>query len=196
MVHIIVAAGTRAKMVQSAALLLRQRGVSGTSFHRVLEESSTPRGSIAHHFPGGKREMIADAVRWAGGAATAAMRQAIERGDPPAELFSRLCAAYRRALVDSDYAAGCPVGAVALESFDDELLRTAVDGVFTEWRTLLRQSLTRAGHDASAAERRTDTCIAGLEGALMLARIDRSTRALDHVEQQLHTLLDDRPPAA
>src|SRR6266545_2120650 len=180
MIHIIVASTTRTKMVQSAALLLREHGVSGTSFHRVLDDSSTPRGSIAHHFPGGKREMIADAVRWAGGAATAAMCQAIERGDPPAELFSSLCAAYRHALVDSDYAAGCPVGAVALESFDDEPLRTAVGEVFTAWRTLLRQAMTDAGHDAPAAERLTDTCIASLEGALMLTRIDRSTRPLDH----------------
>ena len=57
-----MAPGTRDRMVASAAALLRRHGVRGTSFGRVLEHSGAPRGSISHHFPGGKREMIGAAV--------------------------------------------------------------------------------------------------------------------------------------
>jgi TetR/AcrR family transcriptional repressor of lmrAB and yxaGH operons len=180
---------TRSKMVTSAALLLREHGVNGTSFAKVLEHSSTPRGSIGHHFPAGKREMIADAVRWAGSAATEAMRRSIERGDASAELFSMVCGFYRRALIDSEFAAGCPVGAVAQEAFADEPLRDAADQVLGDWRGILQQSLTSAGHDRKQAERLAELCIAGLEGALMLARVDRTTAPLDRVEQQLRALL-------
>jgi AcrR family transcriptional regulator len=176
-------------MVTSAALLLRERGVTGTSFARVLEHSSTPRGSIGHHFPGGKRELVADAVRFAGEAAGAAMRTAVERGDAPDELFSMMCGFYRRALLDSDFAAGCPVGAVAQEAFRDEPLRQAADAVFTAWRDILRESLTAAGHDRVQAEELAELCIASLEGALMLARVDRSTAPLDRVKARLLALL-------
>ena len=176
-------------MAASAALLLREHGVRGTSFPKVLEHSSSPRGSIGHHFPGGKREMIADAVRWAGGAATSAMRKAVERGDTPIELFSMVCAFYRRALVDSEFAAGCPLGAVAEEAFDDEALRAAVEDVFNDWRAILRQSLTSAGYDLTRAEGLAELSIAGLEGALLLARVDRTTAPLDRVEEQLRPLL-------
>jgi AcrR family transcriptional regulator len=167
-------------MVTSAALLLREHGVGATSFARVLEHSSSPRGSIGHHFPGGKREMVADAVRWAG-------------GDTPAELFAMVCGFYRRALVDSGFAAGCPVGAVAHDAFRDAPLRDAADEVFNDWRAILERSLAAAGHDPTQARGLSELCIAGLEGALMLARVDRTTAPLDRVEEQLTALLAARP---
>jgi TetR/AcrR family transcriptional repressor of lmrAB and yxaGH operons len=180
---------TRSKMVSSAALLLREHGVGGTSFEKVLEHSSTPRGSIGHHFPGGKREMVADAVRWAGSASSAAMRHAVDRGDTPADLFAMVCGVYRRALTDTEFAAGCPVGNVAQEAYGDEPLRAAADEVFNDWRSIMRVSLTAAGHDAAHAEDLADLCIASLEGALMLARVDRSPDPIDRVQRQLNELL-------
>jgi len=184
---------TKDRMVTSAALLLRERGVAGTSFAKVLEHSDAPRGSLGHHFPDGKREMVADAVRWAGGAASAAMRHAAERGDTPAKLFAMVCGFYRRALVDSDFAAGCPVGNVAQEAHDDEPLRAATREVFNDWRSIMRGSLTAAGHSKADAADRAELCIAGLEGALMLARVDRSPAPIDRVQRQLQSLLDTTP---
>lgn len=169
--------------------MLREQGVRGTSFPKVLEHSSTPRGSIGHHFPGGKREMIASAVLWAGSAASAAMRHSVDRGDTPAELFSTICGIYHRALVDSGFAAGCPVGAVAQEALHDHTLRAATEEVFRDWRDILRQALTSAGQGAAQAEDLAELCIAALEGALMLARVDRTTAPLDRVERHLRRLL-------
>jgi TetR/AcrR family transcriptional regulator, lmrAB and yxaGH operons repressor len=180
---------TKDRMVTSAALLLREHGVGRTSFAKVLEHSDAPRGSLGHHFPGGKREMVAGAVRWAGGVASTAMRHSVERGDTPAELFAMVCGVYRRALVDSDFAAGCPVGNVAQEAHDDEPLRAAANEVFDDWRSILGASLTAAGHTAAGATDLAELCIAGLEGALMLARVQRSPDPIDRVQGQLESLL-------
>ena len=169
---------TRDRMVTSAALLLREHGVSGTSFARVLEHSDAPRGSVGHHFPGGKRELVADAVRFAGGAASAAMRHAVQRGDNPAQLFSMVCGFYRRALVDTEFAAGCPVGNVAQEADD--------------WRTILVDALVAHGHSRGDARDLAELCIAGLEGALILARIQQRATPVERVERRLRTLLS--PP--
>jgi TetR/AcrR family transcriptional repressor of lmrAB and yxaGH operons len=176
-------------MVTSAALLLREHGVSGTSFARVLEHSGAPRGSLGHHFPGGKRELVADAVRWAGGAASAAMRHAVERGDSAAKLFSMLCDFYRRALIDSDFAAGCPVGNVAQEAYDDPTLRGAAGEVFDDWRMILVDALVADGHRRNNAADLAELCIAGLEGALILARVRRTADPIDAVERRLTTVL-------
>jgi TetR/AcrR family transcriptional repressor of lmrAB and yxaGH operons len=184
---------TKDRMVTSAALLLREHGVGGTSFAKVLEHSDAPRGSLGHHFPGGKREMVADAVRWAGGVASTAMRHSVECGDTPAELFAMVCGVYRRALVDSDFAAGCPVGNVAQEAYDDEPLRDATHEVFNDWRSIMRASLTTAGHTAADATDLAELCIAGLEGALMLARVQRSPDPIDRVQRQLESLLTTPP---
>src|SRR5207249_1860292 len=55
---------SRARMVRSAASLIRTRGVAGTSFSDVLADSGAPRGSIYHHFPEGKEQLAADAIKW------------------------------------------------------------------------------------------------------------------------------------
>ena len=48
----------RQEMVSGAISLLAEKGVQGTSFAVVTEATKTPRGSIYHHFPGGKNELI------------------------------------------------------------------------------------------------------------------------------------------
>src|SRR3954463_954613 len=151
---------TREKMITSAALLLRQDGVAGTGFRDVVAHSGTPRGSIAHHFPGGKRELVAEAVRFAGSLSSDAMRT---RAETPEEIVRLIFGLYRRALHDSEFAAGCPVGAVAQEAYSDPELRAAVQAVFHDWREVLRESLTRAGHDDERATELADMAIASMQ---------------------------------
>src|SRR4051794_22501429 len=132
---------TREKMVKSAAALLREDGVAGTGFRDVVAHSATPRGSIAHHFPGGKRQLVSEAVHWAGGLSSNAIRT---KASPPPEIVKLVFGLYRRALFDTEFAAGCPIGAVAQEAYDDPALREAVKQVFDDWRTVLRESLARS----------------------------------------------------
>ena len=90
-------------MVDSAIILLAARGLDGTSFTEVLSASGAPRGSIYHHFPGGKDELIAAAIEVAGGRAVALLRSF--EGRSPVEIVdglyviqmapcSRLCTAF------------------------------------------------------------------------------------------------------
>jgi TetR/AcrR family transcriptional repressor of lmrAB and yxaGH operons len=58
-----MASDSRERMVRSAASLISSKGVSATSFSDVLEGSGAPRGSIYHHFPGGKEQLATEAVR-------------------------------------------------------------------------------------------------------------------------------------
>src|SRR4051812_36781207 len=179
---------TRKKMVASAALLLREDGLAGTGFRDVVAHSGTPRGSIAHHFPGGKRQMVSEAVRWAGGLSSRAMRT---KASTPTEVVTLVFGLYRRALYDTKFAAGCPIGAVAQEAYDDPELREAVKQVFDDWRAVLRESLTRAGRDDERAEELADMAIASMQGAIMMSRVDGSSEALDRVERQLIALVDE-----
>ncbi len=180
---------TRDKMVASAALLMREYGVAGTSFARVLQDSGAPRGSIGHHFPGGKAEMVADAVRLAGDLAAEAMRRAVERGESPAEVWVMVCGFYRRALVETGFAAGCPIAAVAQEAHEDPELRKVAADAFNTWRRLLVGALIADGRSPTEAVDLTELCVAGMEGAIMLARVARNPAPLDRVERQLIRLL-------
>src|ERR671919_3276198 len=56
----------RDRMVYSAAQLVRTRGVTATGVRDVVEHSGAPRGSFQHYFPGGKDQLVGEAVAWAG----------------------------------------------------------------------------------------------------------------------------------
>ena len=57
---------TRERMIVSTALLVRERGARATSIDDVLAHSGAPRGSVYHHFPGGRDELLREATAYAG----------------------------------------------------------------------------------------------------------------------------------
>ena len=180
---------TRSRMVSSAALLLREHGVAGTSFARVLEHSRGPRGSVGFHFPEGKNQLVTEAVRWAGGLVTRVLAKASSEGTPADKVFAMICDFYRRQLRETDYSAGCPVGAVGPAAGAPTPRRAAVADVLADWRRELTAALVASGHQRRAARDLADLCIAAIEGAILMARIDRSTRPVDVVQRRITPLL-------
>src|SRR5258708_26004728 len=54
------------RLIDGAIRLVAQRGLQATSFAEVLELTGAPRGSVYHHFPGGKDQLVGAAVDRAG----------------------------------------------------------------------------------------------------------------------------------
>src|SRR2546427_4975381 len=121
--------GPRERMVVSTALLIRERGARATSLDAVLEHSGAPRGSIYHHFPGGRDQLLREATEYAG----EYVARRLERGSDPLAALDDLFGEYRENIVATDFRAGCPVVAVAVESD----LRDHVKGAFDRWRRAL-----------------------------------------------------------
>ena len=100
---------------------------------------------------------------------------------------------YRKGLLDSDFRAGCPVMAVAVEAGDpDPRTTAAVDraaGAFQRWNSLIAQRLIADGVSVKKATDLAALVIAGLEGALVLARAGRDITPFDAVHRQLRSLL-------
>ncbi|WP_455577963.1 TetR/AcrR family transcriptional regulator [Actinomadura luteofluorescens] len=98
---------SRERMVRSAAYLFRERGYSGTGFRDVIAHSGAPRGSIYHHFPGGKAQLAEEAVRYAGEFLNAGILAATEGGDA-ASAVDAFTGWWRQVLIKSEFRAGCP----------------------------------------------------------------------------------------
>jgi AcrR family transcriptional regulator len=184
-----VTTDTRKRMVTSAALLLREHGVAGTSIAKVLEHSRGPRGSVGFHFPGGRAELLTDALQWAGGFVTATLRQAAEHDASPVEVFASICEHYKQQLATTDYTAGCPIGAAAQEAYRDPALGPVVSSIVDDWQTGLTDILKRAGHDPADAAELAMLCISALEGAITMSRVKRSTAPIDIVLGRVSPLL-------
>src|SRR3954454_20104948 len=126
----------RQKMIESAAVLFRERGIRGTSFTDVLEHSGAPRGSIYHHFRGGQTQLADEATRWAGEFVAAGTAAALAEDDP-VEAIARFRRRWSRILRRSVFAAGCPLVAAALEGDREPGARDAAAQAFRSWEGIL-----------------------------------------------------------
>src|SRR5262249_46547680 len=103
-----MASDSRQKMIQTAAGGMRGPRGEAPSFSEVLARSGAPRGSIYHHFPGGKAQLIEEATRYAGEFTVAGLVRALEQDDP-LEAVRGFAAFWLKLLRRSDFTAGCPV---------------------------------------------------------------------------------------
>lgn len=181
----------RERMVISAALLIRERGAHPTAIADVLEHSGAPRGSAYHYFPGGRTQLLCEAVDYAGDYIAAKIANA-ESG---VEALDKLFADYRKQLLKSDFRAGCPVVAVSVEAGDPDKPDAAAAVIeraaaaFSKWTDLIT---TRLVSDGIAKERAAELAMlttTSIEGAIVVARASRDVKALDLVHGQLRALV-------
>ncbi|OBH93192.1 TetR/AcrR family transcriptional regulator [Mycobacterium sp. E2733] len=178
----------RERMVVSAALLIRERGAHATAISDVLEHSGAPRGSAYHYFPGGRTQLLCEAVDYAGEHVAAIIAEA----DSGAELMATLIDKYRRQLLDSDFRAGCPVVAVSVEAGEEERMAPVVEraaSVFDRWTDLIAQRFIADGIPRERAGDLAILATTALEGAIVLARVRRDLTPLDVVHRRLRDLL-------
>ena len=57
---------TRERIVQTSAELFRRQGYNATGVKQIVTAAQAPFGSIYHHFPGGKEQLGAEAIRRSG----------------------------------------------------------------------------------------------------------------------------------
>lgn len=182
-------AGPRDRMIVHAADLIGRDGVAATSIGDVISASSAPRGSIYHHFPGGKTELMTEAVRYAG--EFIARRLVETRSDTPAESVRAIGNVWRKMLVNTDFQFGCPVLAGGLARRADAPVADEADRIFSEWISLVAQRLVLEGVDADRARSLANLIIASVEGAVGICQTQRSVEPLDRVIDELARLCSD-----
>ncbi|KZS84505.1 TetR family transcriptional regulator [Mycobacterium persicum] len=183
--------GTRDKMLVTAAQVLRERGAAGVTIDSVLARSGAPRGSVYHHFPDGRNQILTEALRYAGDSITAVIDDAADRG--ARVLLRKFVDYWQHLLTEGDFTAGCPVAAAALGSADDGLeLSTEAGAILNGWCSALTRAFITDGFGESDAASLAVTSVAALEGAIMLCRSTRTTEPLRTVGDQLQFLVASR----
>jgi AcrR family transcriptional regulator len=176
-------------MVASAALLIRERGAHPTAIADVLEHSGAPRGSAYHYFPGGRTQLLCEAIDYASDQIAARLAKA----DSTEALLDGMIAGFRKQLLNSEFRAGCPVVAVAVEAGEPDHTASPVQeragAAFRRWT---RQIVGRLQDDGVAAERAEELAmliISSIEGAVVIARATHDVTPLDLIHRQLREQL-------
>jgi AcrR family transcriptional regulator len=162
--------------VEVSAILLQRQGLTGTGIKQILAEAGAPYSSLYHHFPGGKDELAAAAVRRAGteyqGLVEAVWDQAPDVISGVAAVF----AGAARTLESTDFAVACPIATVALEvASTNEALRIATAEVFQAWIAAGAARFESEGIPAQDSHDLAVTLIALLEGAFILSQSLKDT---------------------
>ncbi|WP_106215052.1 TetR/AcrR family transcriptional regulator [Kineococcus rhizosphaerae] len=181
----------RERMVTSARELIQERGVHGVGMRDVVAHAAAPRGSLQHYFPGGKDQLVAEALTQADTASRRVLRAALADGGDPVDVVRQVLEGWRTTLRDEDFRRGCPFAATTVDtSADNPALRAAVHDRFSSWHADLATLLERPGLPAGRARTLATLVQTALQGSLVLARAHRSTAPLDDVEAELVPLLE------
>jgi AcrR family transcriptional regulator len=186
---------TRKKMLVSSVELLRERGAGGVTVDAVLARSQAPRGSVYHHFPGGRSEIMSEALALAGDTISSIIERATAVGSRAA--LHRFGEFWNKILLDSNFNAGCPVVSVAVGgSRDDQHLQPAVAEIFRRWHQALAEAIIADGVDTRRADRLATMAVAAIEGAIILCRVQRSAAPLNDVIAEFESLVESATSAA
>lgn len=185
--------GPRERMVFSAAQLIRRHGVSATGVRDVVAHAHAPRGSLQHYFPGGKEQLVAEAVVWAGRYAGERVPRFIANLSAPTP--SRLFAAMARQWIEQfrrdGFGAGCPLAATTVDWAESTpAIRPSIAEALDAWRAPVAQALVGMGVPGRKAKPVATLMISTLEGAIVLARAEQDLGPLTTVVRELGPHLD------
>jgi TetR/AcrR family transcriptional repressor of lmrAB and yxaGH operons len=182
----------RSDAIAAAADLFRRQGYAATGLEEILDVSGAPKGSFYHHFPGGKEELALDALAYSGGRVRDLVVHLADTAPSAGALVTAIAAKQAADLRDSDYALGCPVATVALElAGTSEQVAATSAAAFDSWAEPLADRLRAAGRDDAEATRLARWALAGLEGALVLARASRDAGIVTELAAITAQVLDD-----
>lgn len=183
----------REQYLLGAARLFRRNGFNGTALKDIAAESAAPWGSLYHHFPGGKTELGAAAIRESGAGYRRLITKVLDDADDPLAGLLEFFVLAADVLEASDYADGCPVATTALDTASsNEAVREACADVFSDWLALIAEVLEPGFGERAPRLATTGLCL--LEGAFTLSRTLRSTRPMHDAAAELGVLLGVTTP--
>lgn len=190
-------AATKARIVHTAAELMFDQGVAGTSIDDILAATHTSKSQLYHYFSG-KAQLVGAVIECQTGRVLEYQDALLQDLDSMATL--RDWAAAIIGLQEQRRGwGGCPLGSLASELSDvDESARIQLARSFGIWEQRLESGL-RAMQQAGELRREADpvqlaaSIMVALQGGLLLCQTTRTTRhlalglrlALEAVEREL-----------
>src|ERR671931_371004 len=179
----------RDRIVRSAAALVRERGVHGVGLRQIVAHADGPRGSLQRYFPGGKTQLITEALKLVGAEVLDDTESGLIEAATLADAIDAIFAPWRQVLVESNFTMGCPLAATVVDAGGDDRLRQEARALLNQWRDSAHAALVKFGAQESTAEDDASVLLAALEGALILSRATQSTQPLDTVQRSFTTWL-------
>lgn len=167
--------GTKDRMIEAAIALMRRSGLSGAGINEIVRESGAPKGSMYHFFPGGKRQIVVEALAAYSPRILAAFDQSLSSVEKPGEKIKSLFEMLSRRIESADYRQSCAAGTVCLDLDEDlELVRLAIAGAFSDWMALISKHFRFK--DKRRRRSFAGLVLTAIEGGYIRGRAEHSSR--------------------
>ncbi|MFC4118483.1 TetR/AcrR family transcriptional regulator [Nonomuraea zeae] len=182
---------TRARLIDAARTLVEARGYYGTGLNEVVEAGHAPKGSLYHHFPGGKDQLTAEALTVSAREIDDLIGSLADTAPSTQTLIEAMLDALADRMEEAAYNKGCPIATVALEvaATHDTLQKVCADA-YDGWQRALVDRLILDGHAPAQADDLACALLALVEGALVLARARRSRAPIEKARRTIAVLLN------
>ena len=183
---------TRRKIVETAAVLFNQRGFTGCSMGDIVEASGLEKGTLYGHFST-KEDLALDAFDYAWKDTS---DKRLRNVDTVSNAVDKLKLHVDNYVNTPSFPGGCPLLNFAVDADDGNLaLRTRVRKALKGWEDFLAK-IVEDGQSAGEINSETDPhsvanlVISILEGATIVARINKRSRALDDAQRHINLYLE------
>lgn len=184
--------GTRGRIVDATAVLLRRNGYTATGLKQIASASGAPIGSMYHFFPGGKDELTAESLRTAGEGYQRLVESVFDAAPDVVTGLRNCFDTAAQVLEATDYADACPIETVALEvASTNEPLRVVTAEIFERWAEAATDRMRAAGATPKQARSLALGFLCALEGAFVLARAHKSPEPLAAARDVMVTAVRD-----
>jgi TetR/AcrR family transcriptional repressor of nem operon len=169
-------ARTRARIVATAADLMRVRSVGGTTLDDVVTAAQVGKSQLYRHFED-KAALVRAVIEFVGAQTIAGERDRLANVTTLAGLQDwRDALVQRNALQEGRY--GCPLGSLANEVADEDIARGKLQALFTAWQELFEDLFHRFRRDGvlprhADAARLATGFVAAVQGGYLLAQTAR-----------------------
>jgi TetR/AcrR family transcriptional regulator, lmrAB and yxaGH operons repressor len=181
-------------MVNATLRLVRRRGISASGMQDIVKEADAPRGSIYFHFPGGKAQMLAEAVELATAQGEQAILRCAEQSASISGFIDALGRVFGYEAHRAGWATGCPLAATAAEGdVQPVAVRHVVAAGFNRWEAAIAVGLTRFTQP-DEARRAATLVLAAFEGALLTSRAARDAAPFENITAILGEMLGQYLP--
>lgn len=181
----------RQPIVDAAVTLFRRHGFAGTGLNDIVDTSGAPKGSLYHYFPAGKASIAAAAVEEAGQRVARTMTMLANETRSTADLLrahARLLSGWMRM---SGFRDGCPITSVLLGlAPKDRAVAEAGRKAYAVRIDVLKRKLASDGFSPARTGPLAVLCVSTLQGALIQARVERSSAPIETAADELATMLE------
>ena len=154
---------------------MKQSGLSGAGINQILAQSGAPKGSLYYYFPGGKQQIVIEALTLYADRVAGTFERALSSTTKPADKIRALFRFVADQFEDEAFGKSCAAGAVTLDlNADVATIQPVIEIIFKSWREVIARHLPIT--NTARRESLAGLILSTIEGAYVRGRAERSTQ--------------------